>query len=93
VSGGPEPAVAPWLCHCEELFMRRGRFEVIDKIKTEIASYRSQRRLKFFFRSLFQSRIKGNFYIVRKHLSFPQNTSKKPIPFIYSLKIDRLLNL
>jgi hypothetical protein len=35
--------------HCEERFLRRGNLEVIDFFKTEIASLRSQRRLKDFF--------------------------------------------
>jgi hypothetical protein len=34
------------LCHCEERFSRRGNLEVIDLIKSEIASLRSQTLLK-----------------------------------------------
>jgi hypothetical protein len=39
-------------CHCEERFSRRGNLEVIDFDRTEIASLRSQRRLKDFFSGL-----------------------------------------
>jgi len=40
------------LCHCEERFLRRGNLELIDFFNYEIASLRSQRRLKYFFNSL-----------------------------------------
>jgi hypothetical protein len=33
-------------CHCEERFLRHGNLEVLDVMKHEIASLRSQRRLK-----------------------------------------------
>jgi hypothetical protein len=39
-------------CHCEERFLRRGNLEVTDLFKTEIASLRSQGRLKDFFGNL-----------------------------------------
>jgi hypothetical protein len=35
--------------HCEELFLRRGNLAVIDFLKNEIVSLRSQRRQKDFF--------------------------------------------
>ncbi len=44
-------------CHCEERFLRRGNLEVIDILRTEIASLRSQRRLKDFFSILLEVRI------------------------------------
>jgi hypothetical protein len=36
-------------------FLRRGNLEVIDFFKTEIASLRSQRRLKDFFSDLLEN--------------------------------------
>jgi hypothetical protein len=42
----------PVRCHCGELILRRGDLEVHDLSKTEIASLRSQRRLKNFSNSL-----------------------------------------
>ncbi len=43
-------------CHCEERFLRRGNLEVIDILRTEIASLRSQRRLKHFFSKLLRKK-------------------------------------
>jgi hypothetical protein len=41
-----------WNCHRGERFSRRGNLEVIDFVKTEIASLRSQRQRKDFFSDL-----------------------------------------
>jgi len=38
--------------HCEERCSRRGNLEVIDCVRAEIASLRSQRQQKDFFSSL-----------------------------------------
>jgi hypothetical protein len=42
---------------CEEHFMRRGNLELVDLLNYEIASLRSQRRLKDFFNNLLNSKV------------------------------------
>jgi hypothetical protein len=48
----------PSKCHCEERFLRRGNLEFIEFFKTEIASPRSQRRLKDVFSDLLMTKFK-----------------------------------
>lgn len=48
--------------HCEERFSRRGNLELIDLCNCEIASLRSQRRLKYFFNNMLEGYVILLFY-------------------------------
>jgi hypothetical protein len=49
---GKEGWIKETVCHCEERCLRRGNLEFANYFRTEIASLRSQRQQKDFFRDL-----------------------------------------
>src|SRR3990172_1171792 len=66
------------LRHCEERFLRRGNPELIDFYECEIASLRSQRRLKDFFNSLLmlengKPRIFSRFFFLSRKVKSDYN--------------------